>query len=175
MDGSSGGGGGMGHRRNVHRGSGHRTSFIEYVSEVYNSSRGNREASSTGVGVPTTNSGLPTQSSGLGGGGGGLGGMSGGGVGSNMMEALSVRGHSISSGSVASGGSGALARDLSVRSEVVPTSNRVLGGRHHTTRHNKTSRVIGECNYLSFLFPYFCILNCIQTKTRISPSSLIPI
>ena len=43
MDGSSGGGG-VGHRRHVHRGSGHRTSFIEYVSEVYNSSRSNRDA-----------------------------------------------------------------------------------------------------------------------------------
>ncbi len=106
-----------GHRRRGHRSSSHRTSFIEYVSEVYNTGRA---------------------------------------TGGNLMEALSIRGHSISSaGSGASGGSSApppatssreLARDFSVRSETASHhSNRVLGGpsRRHTTR-NKSSRIIGE-------------------------------
>jgi len=104
-----------GHRRHGHRSSTHRTSFIEYVSEVVNARTGG-------------------------------GGSTGGGGGGGLMEALSIRGHSISSGSVASGGSGGLARDFSVRSEIsstTHTSNRVLGGRSHTTR-SKTSRVIGE-------------------------------
>ena len=76
------------------RGSTHRTSFIEYVSEVYN--RRNVE-----------NSG-------------------GSGTSGNHLDALSVRGQSISSGSVASGiSSNSLARDFSVRSENV-SSNRML-------------------------------------------------
>lgn len=105
-----------GHRRSTHRGSSHRTSFIEYVSEVYNSSR------HSGDRIPASNS---TNNHG------------------NLMEVLSVRGQSISSGSVASGGScAALARDLSVRSESAH-SNRVLGGRHHV-RGNKSSRIIGN-------------------------------
>ena len=110
-------------RHRHHRGSGHRTSFIEYVSEVYNNSR-----------------------------------TSGG----NLMEALSVRGQSISSGSVASGCSAAppivtgpaggaahgaahqgLARDLSIRSENT-YANRPGMGRHHTVRATKTSRIIGK-------------------------------
>ena len=82
------------------RGSTHRTSFIEYVSEVYNS----RTAATTGVGGINHPHG----------------------AGPNHLEALSVRGHgSISSGSVASGCSTSLARDLSVRSENVHC-NRVL-------------------------------------------------
>ena len=80
--------------RQTPRGSSHRTSFIEYVSEVYN--RRNVE-----------NSG-GSQASG------------------NHLDALSARGHSISSGSVASGiSSNSLARDFSVRSENV-TANRML-------------------------------------------------
>ena len=97
-----------GHRRATQRGSSHRTSFIEYVSEVYNSRSGRENASD------------------------------------KFMEALSVRGQSISSGSVASGSSShILARDLSVRSESTH-SNRVLPGRHHTVRANKSSRIIGK-------------------------------
>lgn len=89
------------------RGSTHRTSFIEYVSEVYNS-RTAAAAAATGA---------PTSGSHPHGGGSGAG---------NHLEALSVRGHgSISSGSVASGCSTSLARDLSVRSENVHC-NRVL-------------------------------------------------
>ena len=80
--------------RQTPRGSSHRTSFIEYVSEAYN--RRNVE-----------NSG-GSQASG------------------NHLDALSARGHSISSGSVASGiSSNSLARDFSVRSENV-TANRML-------------------------------------------------
>ena len=108
-DSTAGGRGGSVNRRNTHRGSGHRTSFIEYVSEVYNNSR-----------------------------------TSGG----NLMEALSVRGQSISSGSVASGCSAAppqvsvnLTRDLSVRSD----NPRLAMGRHHTVKVTKTSRIIGKC------------------------------
>ena len=86
------------------RGSTHRTSFIEYVSEVYNS----RTAAAATTGAPTA-AGSHTH-----------------GVAGNHLEALSVRGHgSISSGSVASGCSTSLARDLSVRSENVHC-NRVL-------------------------------------------------
>lgn len=80
--------------RTTPRGSTHRTSFIEYVSEVYN--RRNVE-----------NSG-------------------GSGASGNHLDALSVRGQSISSGSVASNiSSNSLARDFSVRSENV-SSNRLL-------------------------------------------------
>ena len=80
------------------RGSTHRTSFIEYVSEVYNS----RTAAASAAAVAGT------------------------GGGHHHLEALSARGHgSISSGSVASGCSTSLARDLSVRSENVHC-NRVL-------------------------------------------------
>ena len=79
--------GGIGGRATP-RGSTQRTSFIEYVSEVYN--RRNVE-----------NSG-------------------GSGTSGNQLDALSVRGPSISSGSVASGMStNSLARDFSVRSENV--------------------------------------------------------
>ena len=80
------------------RGSTHRTSFIEYVSEVYNS----RTAAAAAAAAAGT------------------------GGGHNHLEALSARGHgSISSGSVASGCSTSLARDLSVRIENVHC-NRVL-------------------------------------------------
>ena len=80
------------------RGSTHRTSFIEYVSEVYN--RRNVE-----------NSG-------------------GSGASGNHLDALSVRGHSISSGSVASGmSSNSLARDFSVRSENVSGNQRMMSFR----------------------------------------------
>ena len=81
------------------RGSTHRTSFIDYVSEVYNSRTGQ-----------TT----PKESN------------------------LSVRGHSISSSSVASASS--LARDLSIRSENVQ-SNRVLGGRPRGRDATKSARL----------------------------------
>ena len=81
------------------RGSTHRTSFIDYVSEVYNSRTGQ-----------TT----PKESN------------------------LSVRGHSISSSSVASASS--LARDLSIRSENAQ-SNRVLGGRPRGRDATKSARL----------------------------------
>lgn len=80
------------------RGSTHRTSFIDYVSEVYNSRTGH--------------GGNP--------------------------EGLSVRPHSVSSSSVASGSS--LARDLSVRSENVH-SNRVLSGRPRARDATKSARL----------------------------------
>lgn len=63
------------------------------------------------------------------------------GAASNLMEALSVRGQSISSGSEGSRASSvALARDLSVRSENimgggVPTKQKLLPGRSNTTRN----------------------------------------
>ncbi len=121
-----------GHRRNTTRGSTHRTSFIEYVSEVYNARTGGGGGSERG-GVSAAPSsaagGCDDRAS------------SSAAPGRGMMEALSIRGHSISSaGSGVSGGG--LSRDFSVRSEM--GSNRVLGGgRHHITR-NKTSRVIGK-------------------------------
>ncbi len=87
--------------RSTPRGS-HRTSFIEYVSEVYNNTKGHT-------------SGGP------------------------HMEVLSVRGHSISSGSVASGSS-SLARDISIRSENVQ-SNRVLSGRLRQREATKSARI----------------------------------
>ena len=94
---------GLGGGRTTPRGSTHRTSFIEYVSEVYN--RRNQENS----GGSGTNSG-------------------------NHLDALSVHGHSLSSGSVASGiSSHSLARDFSVRSEnvsVMGSSQRLLSFRH---------------------------------------------
>ena len=111
----------IGHHRRTQRGGSHRTSFIEYVSEVYNA---RRDAS-----------------------GGGASGMAG--VASNLMDALSVRGQSISSGSEVSRASSALlARELSVRSESVaggpppgptmpitqPPPKR-LSGRSNTTRN----------------------------------------
>ena len=55
------------------------------------------------------------------------------------MEVLSVRGHSISSGSVASGSS-SLARDISIRSENVQ-SNRVLSGRLRQREATKSARI----------------------------------
>ena len=85
--------GGLG-GRTTPRGSTHRTSFIEYVSEVY--SRRHAENSQ------------------------------GSGTSGNHLDALSARGNSISSVSVASGMStNSLARDFSVRSENVtaPGSN----------------------------------------------------
>ncbi len=125
-----------GHRHRGGRGSTHRTSFIEYVSEVYNSTRaaGNRGDNDRGSIVASTalqqdDSNPRTAAHNR-----------------SMVEALSIRGHSISSvGSGASGGG--LSRDFSVRSEM--GSNRVLGGgRHHPARGNKTSRVIGKIFYL---------------------------
>lgn len=85
--------------RSTPRGS-HRTSFIEYVSEVYNNTKSHT---------------------------------------SGHMEVLSVRGHSISSGSVASGSS-SLARDISIRSENVQ-SNRVLSGRLRQRETTKSARI----------------------------------
>ena len=85
--------------RSTPRGS-HRTSFIEYVSEVYNNTKSHT---------------------------------------SGHMEVLSVRGHSISSGSVASGSS-SLARDISIRSENVQ-SNRVLSGRLRQREATKSARI----------------------------------
>jgi hypothetical protein len=113
------------HRRNTHRGSSHRTSFIEYVSEAVYSSRGALVGLGGSSNVP-----------------GGVGGTGAGQ--STLMEALSTRGQSISSGSVASGGSNlALARDLSVRSETTH-SNRVLSNRNQIFRANKSNRTIGK-------------------------------
>ena len=102
------------------RGSQHRTSFIDYVSEVYNNSR---------TGGQTT----PKESN------------------------LSVRGHSISSSSVASGSS--LARDLSIRSENVQT-NRVLGGRPRGRDATKSARLAtGE-----LIIRYFPDIQCCQLR-----------
>ena len=85
--------------RGTPRGSTHRTSFIDYVSEVYNSRTSHVKE----------------------------------------QEGLSVRGHSVSSSSVASVGS-SLARDLSVRSENVPC-NRVLSGRPRGRDATKSARL----------------------------------
>ena len=107
--------------RGTPRGSTHRTSFIDYVSEVYNS----RTA----------------------------------GHGGNPAEGLSVRGHSISSSSVASVGS-SLARDLSIRSENV-TSNRVLSGRPRNRETTKSARLAtGKQIFrnLSFEIMALCLL-----------------
>ncbi len=145
--------GGGGRRGLGGRGSTHRTSFIEYVSEVYSAARTGGAASNaaSATNAPTAASAAAAAGSNSGGeesrsaatvpvaAAAGLGGGRGG---SSMMEALSIRGHSISSaGSGAS--AGGLSRDYSVRSEM--GSNRVLGGgRHHPGARNKTSRVIGE-------------------------------
>ena len=85
--------------RGTPRGSAHRTSFIDYVSEVYNSRASHAKE----------------------------------------QEGLSVRGHSVSSSSVASMGS-SLARDLSVRSENV-SCNRVLSGRPRNRDTTKSARL----------------------------------
>lgn len=89
--------------RGTPRGSTHRTSFIDYVSEVYNSRAGHSSERQAG-------------------------------------EGLSVRGHSVSSSSVASAGS-SLNRDFSIRSENVVTSNRVLSGRPRNRETTKSARL----------------------------------
>ena len=89
--------------RGTPRGSAHRTSFIDYVSEVYNSRASHQNN-------PTA-------------------------------DGLSVRGSQhASSSSVASAGS-SLARDLSVRSENVTSTNRVLTGRTRTREATKSARL----------------------------------
>ena len=112
--------------RGTPRGSTQRTSFIDYVSEVYNSTKGQ-----------TT----PKDGN------------------------LSVRGHSISSSSVASGSS--LARDLSVRSENVQSTNRVLGGRLRGRDATKSARLAtgGSRNLSIFaisfdkIMPYYLLFH----------------
>ncbi len=124
-----------GHRRNTGRGSTHRTSFIEYVSEVYNARAGGgseragptTSSAATAATAATTNEDR-------------------GAAGRNMMEALSIRGHSFSSGGSGVSGGG-LSRDFSVRSEM--GSNRVLGGGRHHAPRSKTSRVIGQSDTLA--------------------------
>ena len=118
------------------RGSTHRTSFIDYVSEVYNS----RTAGQT----------TPKEGN------------------------LSVRGHSISSSSVASGSS--LARDLSVRSENVQ-SNRVLGGRPLRRDATKSARLAaGQFNYFCKLL-FFTVIVQLRIFLKSTPqrSHSIPI
>ena len=106
--------------RGTPRGSTQRTSFIDYVSEVYNSTKGQ-----------TT----PKDGN------------------------LSVRGHSISSSSVASGSS--LARDLSVRSENVPSTNRVLGGRLRGRDATKSARLATGGLKIFFIIIFFLKYNFI--------------
>ena len=127
---------GRDHRR-THRGSSHRTSFIEYVSEVYNARKEVRVGRLI-VCRARLQSNTHCQVSSSGGGGGGGGGMAGA-----VMDALSVRGQSISSGgSGESKVSSNLARDLSVRSEYVAPSTaaaahaaRIMTARSNTTRN----------------------------------------
>ncbi|CAB4054728.1 UNC80 [Lepeophtheirus salmonis] len=100
-----------GSRRHTGRGSSQRNSFIEYVSEVYNRGTAGYNSSNDKCGN------LP-------------------------MESLSARGHSISSGGSgvsANSFSATLRRNLSIRSENLPQSNKVLG----LQRNTKSSRSTG--------------------------------
>ena len=133
---------GRDHRR-THRGSSHRTSFIEYVSEVYNARKEvrkrERNSSDGSICFRSRNDELemklmlsvpPVQVS-----SGGSGGMAGAAA-SSFIDRLSVRGQSISSN-----GSGeskvSLSRDLSVRSE-----NVVGAGGHHGAVAAQSARIM---------------------------------
>ena len=138
---------GRDHRR-THRGSSHRTSFIEYVSEVYNARKEVRVGRII-VCIARLQSKCHCQVS-SGGGGGGMAGA--------VMDALSVRGQSISSGgSGESKVSSNLARDLSVRSEYVAPSAaaaahaaRIMTARSNTTR-NKSKGGRGNASFMTLL------------------------
>ena len=138
--------------RSTPRGSTHRTSFIEYVSEVYKGHVDRNERSS---------------------------GTSGNHLGGECN--LSVRGReSISSGSVISGiSSNSLARDFSVRSENVSGTNRMLsfkvgtksGG--HLGSKGGLNRDTTKSARLAAGWYYLNIFNCVLYCKNIFTSGLI--